>query len=40
MLKALDCTHVLRDYENIIAEDGMIETIMGSSYDKGEKPVM
>jgi hypothetical protein len=32
--EAVNPTHVLRNYDNFIAEDCTIEEIMGSSYDK------
>jgi hypothetical protein len=38
--EAVDYAQVSRDYDNFIAEDSMIEEIMGSSYDKREKQVM
>jgi hypothetical protein len=38
--EAVDPAQVLRDYDNFIAEDSMIEKIMGSSYDKRETQVM
>jgi hypothetical protein len=38
--EAVDLAQVLRDYDYFIAEDYMIEEIMGSSYDKREMPVI
>jgi hypothetical protein len=36
----INCTQVLSDYDNFIAENCTIEEIMGSSYNKREKHVM
>jgi hypothetical protein len=38
--EALDHAQILGDYVNIIAENCMMEEMMGSSYDKPEKWVM
>jgi hypothetical protein len=40
MREAVDPAQVLRDYDNIIAQDCTIEEIIGSSYDKREKRVI
>jgi hypothetical protein len=36
----VDLAQVLRDYDKFIAEDCIIEEIMGSSYNKREKRIM